>query len=86
MVAEVNGIIGPASARYMVETIKQAEDQGAESLVFELDTPGGLDDSMRMIIKRIMSSKVPIMGAFRCLRAISPPPVRQPQSLMPAAI
>lgn len=61
MVARVNGIIGPVTARFMIQTMEQAETQGSECIVFELDTPGGLDDSMRIIIKKIMASKVPVV-------------------------
>ena len=61
IVARMEGIIGPASARYMVRAISEAEARGAVCIVFELDTPGGLDDAMRMIIKKIMSSSVPVV-------------------------
>jgi len=45
----------------MTEAIDRAEQEPAECVVFELDTPGGLDDSMRDIIKRIMSAKLPVV-------------------------
>jgi len=61
LVATMDGMIGPASAKFMVHAIERAEAGGAECLVFELDTPGGLDESMRTIIKKIMSSSVPII-------------------------
>jgi len=61
LVVKVDGIIGPASAKFMVHAIKRAEKMGAECVVFELDTPGGLDESMRAIIKEIMSSSVPVV-------------------------
>ncbi len=60
-VVRVEGAIGPASAKFMTRSIDRAEADGAACLVFELDTPGGLDESMRQIIKRIMSSKVPVV-------------------------
>lgn len=60
-VVRVEGAIGPTSARFMVQAIDRAEQDGAACLVFELDTPGGLDESMRQIIKRIMSSAVPVV-------------------------
>ncbi|MDI6740401.1 MAG: nodulation protein NfeD [Candidatus Edwardsbacteria bacterium] len=59
-VARVEGMIGPASAKFMVGVIDRAERDGSACIVFELDTPGGLDEAMRQIIKRIMSSKVPV--------------------------
>jgi len=59
--ARFEGAIGPISAKYLTESIRQAEDSGAECLIIELDTPGGLDESMREIIKVILSSEVPIV-------------------------
>ncbi|NNF08459.1 MAG: nodulation protein NfeD [Candidatus Eisenbacteria bacterium] len=56
----VDDIIGPISADYMLDAIKEAETAQAEVLVFELDTPGGLMDSMRSIIKGILASDVPV--------------------------
>ena len=47
IVARMDGIIGPSSAKFMVEAIERAEERGAECVVFEIDTPGGLDESMR---------------------------------------
>ena len=61
LVVKVDGIISPASAKFMVHAIERAEAEGAACLVFELDTPGGLDESMRTIIKKIMSSSVPVV-------------------------
>jgi membrane-bound serine protease (ClpP class) len=61
VVARMEGIIGPASARYLVRAIDNAEARGATCIVIEMDTPGGLDEAMRMIIKKIMSSTVPVV-------------------------
>jgi membrane-bound serine protease (ClpP class) len=61
IVARMNGIIGPSSARFMVDAIGRAEDRGAECAVLEMDTPGGLDESMRQIVKKIMTSRVPVV-------------------------
>ena len=61
LIAQFEGVIGPASARYMVQAVDLAEKRGAECVVFEMDTPGGLDESMRVIIKRILASKVPVV-------------------------
>jgi membrane-bound serine protease (ClpP class) len=60
-VARMDGIIGPSSAKYMVHAIERAEAEGASCIVFELDTPGGLEESMRTIVKKIMTSKVPVI-------------------------
>ncbi len=61
LVARMDGIIGPSSAKYMVNAIERAEEDSAVCVVFELDTPGGLDESMRMIVKKIMASTVPVV-------------------------
>ena len=58
--ARLDDIIGPVSARYLLDAIKSAEDRDVAALVIELDTPGGLDTSMRQIIKGILASRVPV--------------------------
>jgi membrane-bound serine protease (ClpP class) len=57
---EINGGIGPATADYFVSNLKKAEKAGAELFVLQLDTPGGLDLSMRDMIKAILASSVPV--------------------------
>jgi membrane-bound serine protease (ClpP class) len=61
IVARMTGIIGPSSARFMVEAIARAEERRAECVIIEMDTPGGLDESMRQIVKKIMTSRVPVV-------------------------
>ena len=58
--AEVSQPITPASVRFMMRAIEEAEERHAQLLVFQLDTPGGLMDSMRDIVKRILASEVPV--------------------------
>ena len=60
-VARVEGIIAPSLADFIVSGIRKAEEARAEVLVLELDTPGGLDLSMRVIIKEILRSSVPVV-------------------------
>jgi membrane-bound serine protease (ClpP class) len=60
-VAEVEGIINPATAKFIIESIDQAVQQGGQCLIIELDTPGGLMDSMRNIVKKILASPIPII-------------------------
>jgi len=62
LVIDLTGAIGPASAAYVEDAIATAEAQEAEVLVLRMDTPGGLDTSMRAIVKAITASHVPVVG------------------------
>ncbi len=57
----VKGVINPVATSYVERAISQAESDGAEAIVLQMDTPGGLDSSMRAIIQRIMASNVPVI-------------------------
>ncbi len=57
----VNGIINPASDKYISDNILEAGEQGRSCVIIELDTPGGLMTSMRHIIKTIMASDIPVI-------------------------
>jgi len=59
--AEVDAIIHPVSAEYMVATIDRADAEGAALVVFTLRTPGGLVDSTRTIVSRMISAKTPVV-------------------------
>lgn len=58
----IDGSINPVTAEYITESIKAADkDPDTEVLVIEMDTPGGLDTSMRQIIKEIQSAEKPVV-------------------------
>jgi membrane-bound serine protease (ClpP class) len=58
---KVQGAIQPPVAGYIAESITKAEQGGAEALLILLDTPGGLDTSMRDIVKSIMDAGIPVI-------------------------
>ncbi|KXV01571.1 serine protease [Caballeronia megalochromosomata] len=60
VVIPLKGAIGPASADFVVRALARAADERAQLAVLELDTPGGLDLSMRSIIQAILASPVPV--------------------------
>src|SRR5262245_4262691 len=60
-IIEQTGTVDPMTARYVERAITQATDAGSEAIIVRLDTPGGLDSSMRKIIKAIQASTVPVL-------------------------
>ena len=60
-VIRVESVISSSAAEYIVSAIKQAEKDKVAALVIELDTPGGLDTSMRIIIKEMLAAERPIV-------------------------
>src|SRR5262245_63465911 len=58
--ARVDSIIHPVSAEYMIETIDRADREGGALVVFTLETPGGLVDSTRAIVTRMLAAKTPV--------------------------
>ncbi|WP_366553768.1 NfeD family protein [Aquibaculum sediminis] len=54
------GAIGPASADYLSRSLADARDEGHDLVILRLDTPGGLDSSMRQMIREILASPVPV--------------------------
>lgn len=60
-VIAVEGVINPVTADFITSSIERASTDKAECLIIQLDTPGGLVDSTRLIIKGMMASEVPIV-------------------------
>lgn len=60
LVLRMADIVGPASADFIVRGLAQAREREAQLVVIEMDTPGGLDTSMRQIIQAILASPMPV--------------------------
>jgi membrane-bound serine protease (ClpP class) len=56
-----DGAITPIAAEYLVDGIHHAERSGASAVVIQLDTPGGLDTSMRQIVKTELAAEIPVV-------------------------
>lgn len=61
LAVKINGVINPVSSEFISKSLIRANAMQAEALVIELDTPGGLDTSMRNIVKDIIGSSVPVI-------------------------
>ena len=61
VVARVVGEIDPAVSQYVERVVTASEARGAEALVILLDTPGGLDVSMREIVQRLLGAPLPVI-------------------------
>ncbi len=62
VVATIAGPIGPATAAHVARVLDEAAAGGAEAVVLRIDTPGGLDTSMRAIVQDILGAKVPVLS------------------------
>src|SRR5712671_271855 len=60
VILDIDGIIGPAIAGYIVRELKAARPDDAGLIVLRMNTPGGLDTSMREIVSAILASPVPV--------------------------
>ena len=58
---DIEGVINPVTLRLVGIAIDRAQAEGAQALVIQLDTPGGLERSMRAIVQRMMNADVPVI-------------------------
>ncbi len=62
LMIEIDGVIGPAAARYVKEGLTTAGERRADVVILRLNTPGGLVTSMREIIADVLGSSAPVIG------------------------
>lgn len=62
LLADVTGVIGPPAAHHVESAIDAAHRRGAEALILQINTPGGLETSMRDIVEHVLRSPVPVIG------------------------
>ena len=62
VVLTLDGAVSPATADYAVRGIRRSADQQAGLVILQMDTPGGLDHSMRAVVKEIIASPVPVVA------------------------
>jgi membrane-bound serine protease (ClpP class) len=62
VILDIKGGIGPATADHIRRGLDKAAEDGAPLVILRIDTPGGLDSSMRDIVKDILASPVPVVG------------------------
>src|SRR5215207_9065945 len=61
IVLDASGAIGPATTEYLRQGFRAATDTRARLIILRMDTPGGLDTSMREIVREILASQIPIV-------------------------
>src|SRR5512136_77466 len=61
-IVHLDGIVQPVSASYVVSAIDKADAAGAPLVVLRLDTPGGLETSMRQIVDKELNCKTPVVA------------------------
>ena len=58
---QIDGVISPVTVRLVEAALTRAQSEGASALVIQLDTPGGLERSMRLICQRLLNAEIPVI-------------------------
>ena len=58
---QIDGVISPVTVRLVETSLARAQSEGASALVIQLDTPGGLERSMRLICQRLLNAEIPVI-------------------------
>ena len=58
---QIDGVISPVTVRLVETALARAQSDGASALVIQLDTPGGLERSMRLICQRLLNAEIPVI-------------------------
>ena len=58
---QIDGVISPVTVRLVETALARAQREGASALVIQLDTPGGLERSMRLICQRLLNAEIPVI-------------------------
>ncbi len=58
---QIDGVISPVTVRLVEAALTRAQSEGAGALVIQLDTPGGLERSMRLICQRLLNAEIPVI-------------------------
>lgn len=61
MIMQFEGVMDPFVSAYITRGVELAEEEDAECLIIQMDTPGGLDKSMRQVVKKIMNTDIPVV-------------------------
>ena len=58
---QIDGVITPITVRLVATAVERARTEGAAALVIQLDTPGGLERSMRSVVRDLLNAPIPVI-------------------------